>query len=66
MADKERVPAMFAVNWKIERGPGPDGSDFVGLTFTDVKGNASRVILHPKEAAAFSAALAADLASKTT
>ena len=63
MTTKERVPAIYAVQWKIERGPGPDGSEVVGLTFSDIQGNAHRVILHPKEAAAFSAGLVADIAS---
>lgn len=61
MEDKERVPATYAVNWKVERGPGPDGVEVVGLTFIDVKKNACRVILHPKEATALCAKLAADI-----
>jgi hypothetical protein len=63
MSDEQRVPATYAIKWKIEAGAGADAVEVIGITFEDLKKNAVRIILHPKEATRFSKALAAHIAT---
>lgn len=59
--EKERVQAIFAVKWQIDRGSNADNQRMVGLTFTTIEGQPVRVLLHWAEAEKFSTALAEDV-----
>jgi hypothetical protein len=65
MAKEERHNATYAVKWAINDASGKEpGEQAVAIEFTNIKGEAVRVLLHPKEAVRFSQALDQHLAKQ--